>query len=46
MQGRMLVSIPVSSEYFDLDLSSLLQGTYIIRIITAEKAYTEKVVKE
>jgi hypothetical protein len=46
MQGRLLVSIPIGRDRYDLDLSRLARGTYVIKIITVEKAYSGKIVKE
>jgi hypothetical protein len=46
IQGRLLMSVPVNGEHYELDMSHLVRGSYIIRIITAEKAYTGKIVKD
>ncbi len=46
IQGRMIVSLPVSSNRYEFDMSRFVKGTYIIRIITAEKVYSGKIVKE
>lgn len=46
LQGRMIVFLPVNSDRFELDMSRFVQGTYIIKILTEEKVYAGKVVKE
>jgi hypothetical protein len=45
IQGRLLVTVNVNRESYELDMSRFNSGTYIIRIITADKTYTRKIVK-
>lgn len=46
MQGRVLLTVSVNSSYCALDMSSFSRGTYLIRVVTSEKTYTGKVVRE
>lgn len=46
IQGRLLVSVHVNHKSYELDMSRFIRGTYIIRIITADKTYTRKIVKD
>jgi hypothetical protein len=46
LQGRAMVFLPVGSDRYELDMSRFVQGTYILKIITAENVYGGKIVKE
>ena len=44
--GRLLVTSYVNRESYELDMSRYNSGTYFIRIITADKTYSRKIVKD
>ena len=44
--GRLVISQPGGSESCEVNGSSLAAGTYIIRVTTGDRYYTEKIVKE
>jgi hypothetical protein len=46
IQGRLLVSLYINHKTYELDMRRFNSGTYIIRIITAEKTYTGKIIKD
>jgi hypothetical protein len=46
MQGRLLVTAAVNNESYELDMSRFMKGTYIIRIITADRTYISKIIKD
>jgi len=46
IHGRLLVSMYINHKSYELDMSRFTRGTYIIRIITADKAYTGKIMKD
>lgn len=46
IQGRLLESVHVNHKNYELDMSRFIRGTYIIRIITADKTYARKIVKD
>lgn len=43
--GRMLLTVEANSETTGIDMSSLPDGVFIIRIVTSYKTYTEKIIK-
>jgi hypothetical protein len=46
MQGRLQVSINGGGNMCEIDVRSLIKGTYIVRVITDEDSLTEKIVKD
>jgi len=46
IQGRLLVTVNVNRENYELDMSRFNSGTYIIRIVTADNIYAGKIVKD
>jgi len=46
IQGRLLITVNVNRERYELDMSRFSSGTYIIRIITADKIFARKIVKD
>jgi hypothetical protein len=45
IQGRLLISLNVNRKSYELDMSRFNSGTYIIRIMTADKIFARKIVK-
>ena len=45
MQGRLLVSESISSDTYELNVSRFPKGAYIIRVVSAGKAYTKGIIK-
>jgi hypothetical protein len=45
-QGRTMINTLVNQNGHELDLSHLSSGTYIIQVITTERTYTGKIIKE
>jgi len=46
IQGYILETIAVNSKRFELEMSSRLPGMYLIRVITSERSYVRKIIKE
>jgi hypothetical protein len=45
IQGRLLVSVNVSSETYELNVSHFPKGAYIVRILSSGKSYTKGIIK-
>ena len=45
MQGRLLVSENISSYTYELNVSRFPKGAYIVRVVSAGKAYTKGIIK-
>ncbi len=46
LQGYLLQSVNVNSANYSLDMSKRLPGMYLIKVLTSEKSYTRKIIKE
>jgi hypothetical protein len=46
MQGRLLVNVAVNDEFYEFDMSRFHRGAYVLRIITADRTYTAKIIRE
>jgi hypothetical protein len=46
IQGRMLESVDVGSETFDLEMGHLIKGTYILQVIISGRTYSVKVIRQ
>lgn len=46
IHGRLLVFLHVNHKSYELDMSGFIKGTYIIRVITSDKTYTGKIIKD
>jgi hypothetical protein len=46
IQGRLLISVAAGRESYELDMSRFSSGTYIIRIITTDRTYTQKIIRD
>ena len=46
IQGRILETVIVNSDFYDFDISHFTKGTYIIRVNTSGEVYNRMVIKE
>ena len=46
LQGHLLQTINVNSERYNLDMTSRVPGMYLIKVITYERSFVRKVIKE